>query len=185
MEDGTSLDEAIAEAQSHGYAEADPTADIEGWDVLLKVVILAEAVLGVRLSPNQVRREGITGLDIADVANAPSDGYHWKLIGEATVGDDGSVNASVSPQRLPNAHPLAGIGGATNAVTFETNYLGQVTVSGPGASKPDLHYSPTSSPSIALPNLISASNPSPRRRAAPPGARPPGLSPSSAARRSH
>lgn len=135
MEDGVPLDDAIAEAQSHGYAEADPTADIEGWDVLLKVVILAESVLGVRLSPNQVRREGITGLSAEDVAGAPADGHRWKLIGEATVNADGSVDASVSPQRLPNAHPLAGISGATNAVTFETNYLGQVTVSGPGAGR--------------------------------------------------
>ena len=135
MEDGTPLDEAVSEAQSRGYAEADPTADIEGFDVLLKVVILAETVLGVRLSPNQVRREGITGLSAQDVAGAPAGGYRWKLIGEATVGEDGTVEASVSPQCLPNTHPLAGISGATNAVTFDTNYLGQVTVSGPGAGR--------------------------------------------------
>lgn len=135
MEAGTPLVDAIAEAQSHGYAEADPTADIEGFDVLLKVVILAETVLGVRLSPNQVRREGITGLSAEDVAGAPASGSHWKLIGEATVGEDGIVDASVSPQCLSNSHPLAGISGATNAVTFDTNYLGQVTVSGPGAGR--------------------------------------------------
>lgn len=140
MEDGTPLDAAIAEAQSHGYAEADPTADIEGSDVLLKVVILAESVLGVRLSPDQVRREGITGLSAEDVAGAPAAGHRWKLIGEATVSEDGTVDASVSPQCLHNAHPLAGISGATNAVTFDTNYLGQVTVSGPGAGRQETGF---------------------------------------------
>jgi homoserine dehydrogenase len=135
MEGGTTLDEAISEAQSHGYAEADPTADVEGYDVLLKVVILAETVLGIRLSPNQVRREGITGLSAEDVAGAPADGHRWKLIGEAAVDEDGTVVASVSPQCLPNTHPLAAVSGATNAVTFDTNYLGQVTVSGPGAGR--------------------------------------------------
>jgi homoserine dehydrogenase len=135
MEDGAPLDIAIAEAQSYGYAEADPTADIEGWDVLLKVVILSEMVLGVQISPHQVRREGITGLSPEDVANAPATGHRWKLIGEATLDDNGTVSANVSPQRLANTHPLAGISGATNAITFETNYLGQVTVSGPGAGR--------------------------------------------------
>lgn len=135
METGTSLEAAIVEAQSQGYAEADTTADVEGWDVLLKVVITAESVLGIRLSPNQVWRAGITGLDPADVADAPAHGHRWKLIGEVTIGADGTVDASVSPQRLPNSHPLAGISGATNAVTFDTNYLGQVTVSGPGAGR--------------------------------------------------
>ena len=140
MEDGTPLDAAIAEAQSHGYAEADPTADIEGSDVLLKVVILAQSVLGVGIATNQVRREGITGLSAEDVAGAPAAGHRWKLIGEATVSEDGTVDASVSPQRLPNAHPLAGISGATNAVTFDTNYLGQVTVSGPGAGRQETGF---------------------------------------------
>ncbi len=135
MEEGVQLEEAIAEAQSLGYAEADPTADIEGWDVLLKVVILAETVLGVSVSPNQVRREGITGLSSGDVAGAPADGCRWKLIGTAEVDEDGKVEASVCPQRLPHAHPLSGVSGATNAVAFGTDYLGQVTVSGPGAGR--------------------------------------------------
>ncbi len=135
MEDGIALDDAVAEAQSRGYAEADPAADIEGWDVLLKVVILAGSVLGVRLSPDQVRRRGITGLSAEDVAAAPRDGHRWKLIGEAKLGAGGAVDAGVSPHRLPHSHPLAAIGGATNAVTFETDYLGQVTVSGPGAGR--------------------------------------------------
>lgn len=150
MEPGTPLDDAIAEAQSHGYAEADPTADIEGWDVLLMVVILAEAVLGVRLSPNQVRREGITRLSAEEVAGAPATGHRWKPIGEATVSEDGTVNASVVPQCLPSTHPLAGISGATNAVTLETNYLGQVTISGPGARRRDSPSFPISLPSTGV-----------------------------------
>ena len=103
--------------------------------MLLKIVILAESVLGVRLSPDQVRRRGITGLSVEDVARAPRNGHRWKLVGEAKLGAGGAVDAGVSPHRLPHSHPLAAIGGATNAVTFETDYLGQVTVSGPGAGR--------------------------------------------------
>lgn len=134
MEQGRPYSEALATAQQLGYAEADPTADVEGFDVLAKVVILANVVMGAGLRVDDVSREGITGLDAAAVAGAPANGTRWKLIGQVeTV--DGQVTASVGPQALPLDDPLASVGGVTNAVTLETDLAGPVTVVGAGAGK--------------------------------------------------
>jgi homoserine dehydrogenase len=140
MEAGLRLEEAIAEAQGHGYAEADPTADIGGSDVRLKVTILANELLGANLKPSEVETRGIQNISSDDVAQALAAGLRWKLIGEARRGEDGHVVASVQPIALPAEHPLAGISGATNAVTFHTDLLGAVTVSGPGAGRIETAY---------------------------------------------
>ncbi|WP_427016030.1 homoserine dehydrogenase [Pseudarthrobacter sp. P1] len=140
MESGLGLEEAVKEAQDLGYAEADPTADIEGFDVQLKVVILANELLGAKLTRADVPREGISALTAADIAHAAANGQRWKLIGSAKRRDDGSIYARVAPVALPNDHPLAGISGPTNAVAFETDLLGQVTVSGPGAGRTETAY---------------------------------------------
>jgi len=140
LEEGLGLPAAIAEAQELGYAEADPTADLEGHDVRLKVIILANEVLGARLRPKDVACEGITGITPEEVQDAASKGLHWKLVGSARRRADGTVDAKVAPQALPAHHPLAGISGAGNAVAFDTDILGTVTVSGPGAGRLETAY---------------------------------------------
>ena len=140
LEEGLNLPAAIAEAQELGYAEADPTADLEGHDVQLKVIILANEILGARLRREDVPCEGISGLAPEEVQDAASKGLHWKLVGSAKRRADGSVSAKVAPQALPADHPLAGTSGAGNAVAFSTDLLGTVTVSGPGAGRIETAY---------------------------------------------
>ncbi|UKA51663.1 homoserine dehydrogenase [Arthrobacter sp. FW305-123] len=140
MEAGLGLDEAITEAQDLGYAEADPTADIAGSDVRLKVAILANELLGAGIHPSEVSTTGIQDITSADVSKALAAGLRWKLIGEARRNADGSIVASVQPVALAADHPLAGISGATNAVSFTTDLLGAVTVSGPGAGRVETAY---------------------------------------------
>ncbi|MBT8769399.1 homoserine dehydrogenase [Metapseudomonas boanensis] len=135
MEEGLSFADAVRKAQELGYAEADPTADVEGHDVRLKVVILANELLDAKLTVNDVNCSGITSLSPADIERAQQSGERWKLIGSATRNAAGAVSASVEARLLDNSHPLAGISGATNAVSFNTELLGAVTVSGPGAGR--------------------------------------------------
>jgi len=134
MEQGRPYQQSLSTAQELGYAEADPTADVEGYDVLAKVVILANVVMGAELGVEGVSREGITGLDAQEVASAPALGRRWKLIGQVER-IDGQVTASVSPVTLPLDDPLASVGGVTNAVTLETDLVGPVTIVGAGAGK--------------------------------------------------
>jgi homoserine dehydrogenase len=140
MEDGLGQAAAIAEAQELGYAEADPTADIGGGDVRLKVAILANELLGATLSPADVAVEGITGITPVAVTEAVDAGKRWKLIGSSRRNADGSVSARVAPTMLDADAPLAGVSGATNAVTFDTKYLGEVTILGPGAGRTETAY---------------------------------------------
>ena len=134
MESGASYAEALAEAQAHGYAEADPTGDVEGFDAAGKTVILANVLMGAAITMNDVDRQGITGLTSADIASARAAGERWKLIARVEKTPSG-VQASVRPTRLPVTHPLASVSGATNAVTFTTALLGDVTLIGPGAGR--------------------------------------------------
>lgn len=140
MESGMTLDAAVAEAQALGYAEADPTADIEGSDVQLKVVILANEILGANLTTADVSRRGISELSATDIVEAAAQGTRYKLIGSAFRNATGGVTAKVEPMALPLTHPLASISGPTNAVSFDTDLLGTVTVSGPGAGRVETAY---------------------------------------------
>lgn len=140
MEGGLGFAEAVSEAQELGYAEADPTADVEGHDVRLKVVILANELLDAKLKVSDVTCSGISSLDLGDIENARQDGARWKLIGAAMRHADGSISASVEPRLLKHDHPLSGISGATNAVSFTTDLLGAVTVSGPGAGRTETAF---------------------------------------------
>ena len=134
MEEGQGYADALAEAQRLGYAEADPTADVEGWDAANKVVILANVLMGGRLTVNDVDRHGISSVTLDDVAAAKAGGERWKLIGRVWQ-EAGAIKASVRPTRVALNHPLAGVGGAINAITFTTDLLGAVTLVGPGAGK--------------------------------------------------
>ena len=134
MDAGAAYAGALAEAQSLGYAEADPSGDVEGFDAAGKVVILARLLFGAALGMADVQRQGITGLTVEDIAAARAAGQRWKLIGSLEL-QGGQVTASVRPERLPLEHPLAGVSGATNAILFATDLLGDVTLVGPGAGR--------------------------------------------------
>jgi homoserine dehydrogenase len=132
MESGMSYADALAEAQKLGFAEADPTGDVEGFDAAGKVVILARLLFQTQIKMEDVDRTGISKLTVDDVNSARAAGERWKLIGSLEW-VNGKLAASVKPQRLPFSHPLAGVSGATNAAHFTTDYVGEITLIGPGA----------------------------------------------------
>lgn len=132
MESGWSYHNALAEAQQLGYAEADPAGDVEGHDALAKAVILANVLMGGDLRVEDIKPIGITDITIEMIEAARSSGQRWKLL--AHVWRTGEhVQATVRPTLLPNNHPLANVTGVTNAITFTTDLLGDVTLIGPGA----------------------------------------------------
>ncbi|MFO7677925.1 MAG: homoserine dehydrogenase [Thermoplasmatota archaeon] len=141
MEEGMTYEEALKKAQELGYAEADPTGDVEGLDALGKVVILSNVVLGKKLAWTDVKRIGITGITSEDIQKAKEQGKRWKLIGRSMIQPDGSIKAEVSPVKLPLNDPLAGVGEAINALTYYTDSLGPVTIIGPGAGRLETGYS--------------------------------------------
>lgn len=131
--DGASYDDVLAEAQRLGYAEADPTADVEGFDAAAKVTILAALSFGTPLVGATIAREGISRVTADDVAFATRHGYVIKLIGVAErVGEHG-ISMRVHPTMLPIAHPLASINGAFNAVFVEGAKAGPLMLMGRGA----------------------------------------------------
>ncbi|ARK30390.1 homoserine dehydrogenase [Halalkalibacter krulwichiae] len=132
MEEGLEYDEALKEAQSLGYAEADPTADVEGYDVLYKVLILANVVLGIPLKREDVYCKGISTMTTDDIKEAKSLGKRWKLIGSIQKTKEG-VKATVQPVMLDLDDPLAGVTGAMNAITYSCDLSGAVTLVGAGA----------------------------------------------------
>jgi len=140
MEEGMAYEAALAEAQQLGYAEAVPDADVKGWDALAKVTILARAVFGADCRPDDFPCRGIDGIDAEDLAAATARGERLKLIGKVWRDDEG-VHAEVRPEAIAADHPLAGIGGATNALTITTDTLGEITIVGPGAGRRETGYS--------------------------------------------
>jgi homoserine dehydrogenase len=139
MEAGATYADALQDAQTKGYAEADPTGDVEGFDAAGKVVIMANLLMGQSLTLADVERQGITRLTPDDIAQAKAAGERWKLIGRVETSGD-QIAASVKPTRLPVNHPLAAVSGATNAITFSTELLGDVTLVGPGAGRIETGY---------------------------------------------
>ncbi len=139
MEEGLAYADALAKAQELGYAEAIPDADVLGHDALAKVTILANVVFGAHLKPSDSPCEGITGITTADIARAAEQGTRYKLIGKVWREGE-AVRAQVGPELIPVTHPLAGVSGATNAATFTTDALGEVTIVGPGAGRRPTGY---------------------------------------------
>ena len=134
MASGATYDEALKEAQELGYAEADPSGDVEGHDAAGKVVILAAILMGAELKMSDISLEGITKITPQDIQDAAANNEKWKLIG-ALEKENGKILASVKPVRVPLSHPLAGVDGATNAITYTTDLLGDVTLIGAGAGR--------------------------------------------------
>ena len=134
---GAGFAEAVAQAQALGYAEADPTADVEGFDAAAKAAILASLAFHTRVSAAQVHREGITTVTAADVASARAMNAVVKLLAicERTVGADGaeSVSVRVHPAMIPLGHPLAGVREAYNAVFVQAEAAGELMFYGRGA----------------------------------------------------
>lgn len=134
MENGSTYDEALLEAQRLGYAEADPSGDVEGFDTAGKVAILAHLVFGAFIKPEDIEREGISDITIDDVQQALKDHMHWKLIGSLKKTESG-IEAFVKPVLLPEDNPLSAIKGAGNAIQYRTDLLGEITLIGPGAGR--------------------------------------------------
>jgi homoserine dehydrogenase len=134
---GAGFSEALEEAQELGYAEADPTADVEGFDAAAKAAILASLAFHSRVTAADVHREGITDVTAADVASAQEMGCVVKLLAicelRPTAGGDDAVAVRVHPAMIPRTHPLASVREAYNAVFVESEAAGQLMFYGPGA----------------------------------------------------
>jgi homoserine dehydrogenase len=137
---GAGFGEALDEATALGYAEADPTADVDGFDAAAKAAILAGLAFHTRVTAVDVHREGIGEVTAADVASAQAMGCTVKLLAicdrAADAGGGESVGVRVHPAMIPRSHPLAGVGDAFNAVFVEADAAGQLMFYGRGAGGP-------------------------------------------------
>jgi homoserine dehydrogenase len=138
MAEGRDYVEVLADAQSKGYAETDPSADVEGYDAVAKTLILAALVFGHTLKPEQVVREGITAITREQIQTVHDQDKRMKLIASIRMlsGGDGQkpiLEARVEPTILPLTDPLAHVDGVTNALTIHSDTLPEVTIIGPGA----------------------------------------------------
>jgi homoserine dehydrogenase len=131
-EDGSSFAEALAEAQRLGYAEPDPTADVEGLDAGAKAAIIATIAFGAQITAADVHTEGITAITDDDIASARSLGYVVKLLAVAEE-IDGDVAVRVHPAMVPVHHPLAAVRDSFNAVFIEADAVGELMLYGRGA----------------------------------------------------
>ncbi len=129
---GAGFTEALEEAQELGYAEADPTADVEGFDAAAKAAILASIAFHSRITASDVHREGISEVSAADVQSARDMGSVVKLLAICELKDD-AVAVRVHPAMIPRSHPLASVREAYNAVFVESEAAGQLMFYGPGA----------------------------------------------------
>ena len=132
---GLTFDQALAEAQANGYAEKDPTADVDGHDACRKICILAALAFGRHIYPDQVATQGIRGVTLEDVAYADSVGCKIKLLGRALRRPEGKVCAFVAPHLVPGENPLAGVEDVFNAIAVTGNAIGDVMFYGRGAGK--------------------------------------------------
>jgi homoserine dehydrogenase len=132
MEGGKSYDDALADAQERGYAEADPTDDVGGADAAAKMAILATVAFKSRVGLDDVEYSGIENIDPLDVAAARELDMVIRLVGVARL-TDGHVDVSVQPALLDRQHPLAKVDGAFNAVMLQGDAIREITLEGPGA----------------------------------------------------
>jgi homoserine dehydrogenase len=151
QERGQGFEAALADAQRLGYAEADPTNDVEAFDVAYKITILASLAFGRFVDTDSVYRQGITGITDLDIAMAREFGCRIKLVGMARRGE-GCLDVRAHPMLVPSHHPLASVEGANNAIFISGHAVGEVMMLGPGAGQ-----MPTASAIVGdLINLASA-----------------------------
>lgn len=134
MNDGCSYEEALTEAQNLGYAEANPDGDVKGYDPAGKIVILANLILNHSLELGNVFIQGITEITKQEIEQAKKHNQTIKLLGRLEQSSEG-WKAEVKPVKLDSSHPLSTVHGATNAITFSTEILGDITIIGPGAGR--------------------------------------------------
>lgn len=132
---GASYADVLKESQELGYAEADPTGDVEGFDAAYKITTLATIAFGKRIKIENVYREGITKISPEDMQAANEMGYKIKLIASAEITEDGRADVRVHPMLIKKSNPLAHIDFVTNAVSLTGHPVGNVTLSGPGAGE--------------------------------------------------
>ena len=153
---GAFFSDALREAQAKGYAEADPTADVEGIDAGRKICILADLAFGRQVDPEKVPVEGISKISLRDVKVAQRAGYRVKLLGRAVRMPGGGRTAYVAPHLIPEDNPLSGVEDVFNAVVLRGNATGEVMFYGRGAGE-----MPTASACVA--DVMEALQASPRR----------------------
>ncbi len=135
INNGVSFEDALKQAQLNGYAEKDPTADIEGHDACRKICILADLAFGDKFDPDEVSCEGITKITLEDVANADKLGCVIKLLGRTVRCDNGEAYAYVAPHLIHKESPLASVEDVFNAIMVNGNATGDVMFYGKGAGK--------------------------------------------------
>ncbi len=145
-QEGIAYDTALKAAQELGIAETDPTLDVEGLDTRNKIILIANQLFDQGLGIGDVRTTGITGVSRETMEKARADGRVIKLIGSARWQDD-RLNVRVAPEALPTDHPLAGVHFSEKGISFETDSMGRITVTGG-------HSSPTGAAAALLKDLI-------------------------------
>ncbi|SFZ81164.1 homoserine dehydrogenase [Devosia enhydra] len=133
--EGISFAECLKDAQALGYAEADPSFDVEGYDTAHKLAILASLCFGCEIAPDEILVEGITGITQADIKVAADLGYRIKLLGIAQRSPEG-IEQRVHPTLVPRSSAIAGVDGVLNAIALETDHVHELLLAGPGAGGP-------------------------------------------------
>jgi homoserine dehydrogenase len=141
---GVSYWSALAEAQQHGYAEADPTLDVSGWDAAHKAIILASLSYGFWIKPEDVYVEGIQNVSLSDIQFAERFGYAVKLLSVIRADEEGRVEVRTQPSLVPKTHVLASVSGVYNAIVVNGDIVGETLFYGKGAGQ-----DPTSSSVIS------------------------------------
>ncbi|MFQ3545948.1 homoserine dehydrogenase [Halobacillus rhizosphaerae] len=140
MEKGQSYEAALLKAQELGYAEADPTSDVEGYDARYKAAILSSCIMGAPIAHTDVECEGISSITGEMVQQALKEGEKWRLLARIRE-ENGEMKASVKPERIKDHDPLAGVSGATNAIVYECDLAGPIMLTGAGAGLKETGYS--------------------------------------------
>ncbi|WP_237276491.1 homoserine dehydrogenase [Tenacibaculum ovolyticum] len=139
MSEGDSFENALSVAQEKGYAEADPTNDVKGYDARGKVAILSHKIFGVELGLENIPTIGIDAISKEALDTAKNEGENIRLIGSLKK-DGNTITGKVQPEALPTFDALSNICGVTNAIEITTKYLGKVMITGPGAGKLETGY---------------------------------------------
>ncbi|GGC99605.1 homoserine dehydrogenase [Thalassobacillus devorans] len=140
MEKGNSYEAALQKAKELGYAEADPTNDVEGYDARYKAAILSGYLMGTPISSKDIPCKGISDMTLEMVNEALKDNKKWRLLAQVKK-ENGEVTASVEPQLLDADDPLAGVTGATNAILYECDLAGPIMLTGAGAGLKETGFS--------------------------------------------